>query len=168
MTYTDTATILGIKFGATIEQTIDKTWTEKIENIQGSVKDFYIRKLDIRQRKWVSNTWFLSKVWYTAQILPILDKYAQQITTVIIQYIWRGWIFRIPVTTLYKRKLEGGLGMTDTEAKCDTLYFARLEQQRQNKDIITAHWLTTQQQNIQRNNPPNWAPLPHALEYLRK
>jgi hypothetical protein len=102
MTYTDTATILGIKIGATIEQTIEKTWTEKIHNVQGSVKDLYIRKLYIRQRMWVSNTWFLSKVWYTAQILPIPDKYAQQITTIITQYIWRCWIFRVPVTTLYR------------------------------------------------------------------
>jgi hypothetical protein len=40
--------------------------------------------------------------WYAAQVLPITVKYAQQITAIIIQYLWRGWIFRVPVTTLYK------------------------------------------------------------------
>jgi hypothetical protein len=52
--YTDTATILGIEFCRTTEQTIDRTWAAAVRKMNGSAKDLNIRQLDIRQRIWVN------------------------------------------------------------------------------------------------------------------
>jgi hypothetical protein len=56
------------------------------------------------------HTRLLSKLWYVAQILPIPAQYARQIIAVILWYIWRGGIFRVPVSTLYRkgRRLKSG------------------------------------------------------------
>jgi hypothetical protein len=57
--YTEVEKILGISFGANIGCTIDYAWKEKVQKIQGCVEDFPIRKLDIKQRLRISNTWYL-------------------------------------------------------------------------------------------------------------
>lgn len=121
--YTNNATILGIQFGPTIAQTITTTWTDKIKKIRAGVQDYYIRQLDVQQRIRVCNVWLLSKIWYVAQLLPIQDDQANQIQAILLQYIWRGSIFRVSATTLYKKPTEGGLDMIHIKAKCDTLYF---------------------------------------------
>jgi hypothetical protein len=156
--YTDNAKILGINFGTTIAQNITHTWTDKINKIRASIKDFHIRQLDLQQKLRVCNVWLLSTIWYTAQLLPITDDQANQILTIIIQYIWRGSIFRVPITTLYKKATEGGLDMINIKAKCDALYLLRLTNQRQNSDTITAQWLKLHGALRQQDNPPIGSP----------
>ena len=165
--YTNNATILGIHFGPTIAQTITNTWTDKINKIWAGVQDYYIRQLDVQQRIRVCNVWLLSKIWYVTQLLPIQDDQANQIQAILLQYIWQGSIFRVPATTLYKKPTEGGLDMIHIKAKCDTLYFFRLQQQRHNPDAFTAHWLDLHDACRHHHNPLNWEPLPPTLEYLR-
>ena len=75
-------------------------------------------------------------------------------------------IFRLPSSTLYKPKHEGGLGMVN-RAKCRTLFIMRILKQCQQKDNITAQWIEQHAHFIQHNNPPHWIPLPQATEYLR-
>jgi hypothetical protein len=101
-----------------------------------------------------------------AQVLPITDIYVHQLTTTILQYIWRGWIFRLPITTLYKKISERGLGMIDIRAKCNMLYILRLILQSRDKNNVTARWIANYNALIQ-HNPPNWTPLPSSLDYLR-
>jgi hypothetical protein len=97
--YTETAKILGIHFGTNIGETIDNTWKDKVQKVRQCVNNNNLRKMDINQRMQCCNIWFLSKIWYAAQIIPISNKYAQQLTTSITQYIWSGWIFRVPAST---------------------------------------------------------------------
>jgi hypothetical protein len=123
--YTDNAKILGINFATTIAQTITNTWADKIYKIRAGIKDFHIRQLDLQQRLRVCNVWLLSKIWYIAQLLPITNDQANQILTSILQYIWRGSIFRVPITTRYKKTTDGGLEMINIKAKCDALYLLR-------------------------------------------
>jgi hypothetical protein len=158
--YTNVAKILGIIYGADIPAT-------KIHQIEGSVQDYHTRKLDIQQRIWSCNTWYLSKLWYAAQVLPITTQHTQQITTILVRYLWKGWIFKVPITTLYKKRSEGGLGVIHIKAKCDTLYINRLQLQRHTSNSITACWITQYNDKLQRDNPPNWANIPPTIEYLR-
>jgi hypothetical protein len=53
--YVPTTKILGIYYGTTIANTIEYTWKEKVNKIQGLVKEAYTRNLNIQQRMWVSN-----------------------------------------------------------------------------------------------------------------
>jgi hypothetical protein len=139
--YKEYTKILGIYFGTTIGKTIDNSWQEKAQKIRHCMKDCTTRKLDINQRLRICNTWYLSKIRYAAQIIPITDNYVQKITTSILTYIWRGWIFRVPASTLYKRPIDGGIGMPDIRAKCNMLLITRLTKQREKTDIVTAYWL---------------------------
>ena len=166
LTYANKAKILGIEFHNTMEQTIERTWNDVIQKLHGSIKDIYTRKLDIIQRMKISNTYLLSKIWYIAQLLPLTARQAQHITTIILGQLWKGWIFRVPVSTLYNRTSEGGINMVDVRAKCATLYFMRMEQQRHIQELPTAQWLRTLYATIQWKNPPNMAYLPKELEYL--
>jgi hypothetical protein len=165
--YKEDTEILGIYFGTTIGKTIDNTWQEKVQKIRHCMKDCNIRKLDINQRLRFSNTWYLSEIWYAAQIIPIIDKYAQQLTTTILQYIWRGWIFCVPVSTLYRHPIKGGIVMVDIKAKCNTLYITRLLTQSKKPETVTALWLSQHKGSMQLHNPPNWTFLSPPMEYLR-
>ena len=165
--YQPTNKILGIYFGSTIPQTIEYTWDEKVKIIQGSIKDAHTRNLDLQQRIWVTNAYHLSKIWYTAQIVPITEQKAQQITTKIHQYLWAGNIFRVPASTLHRKKHEGGLDMINIKAKCCTLYITRIMKQSQQRGNITGTWIKHHAQYAQKQNPPQWAPLPKEIEYLR-
>jgi hypothetical protein len=138
LTYTNTAKILGIEFHNTMEQTIARTWSDVIKKLHGSIKDIHTRNMDILQRMRISNTYLLSKIWYIAQLFPLPARQAQHITTLQLGQLWKGWIFRVPPTTLYNRSLEGGMNMVDVRAKCATLYFMRMEQQRHMQELPTA------------------------------
>jgi hypothetical protein len=112
------------------------------------------------------NTYLLSHLWHIAQLLPIPERHAQHITTIITGQLWKGWVFRVPITTLQKPYLEGGMNMVGIRAKCATLYFMRMELHRNTQNLPTAHWLHTMKTTIQWKNPPNRTHLTKNLEYL--
>ena len=126
------------------------------------MKELQIRQLDIQQRIWVSNSYYLAKIWYTAQIIPIPEKQAQRNTSIIHQFIWRGNIFRVPASTLHKPRHKGCLGMVNISAKCRTLFLMQLLKQGKQQDSITAHWIDQHEKYIQHDNPPQWITLPLA------
>lgn len=122
---------------------------------------------DIQQRISISNVYHLYKILYTAQIIPIPEDKAQQITKTIHQYICKGNIFRVPVSTLHKQKHEGGLAMINIREKCRTLFITRITKQCQQKENITAKWIRQHAHFVQHNNTPQWVSLPKVIEYLR-
>ena len=69
--------------------------------------------------------------------------YTQQLTTAITWYIWRGTVFRVPVSTLQLPKQMGGWEMPDIEAKCTALLLYRMYLQGQRNETVTVAWLQT-------------------------
>jgi hypothetical protein len=65
---------------------------------------------------------FDSSVWYLAQIFPIQEKHIRQINSAIAYFLWKGEIFRVPLSTLQREKKEGGWGLVDLAAKCRSLF----------------------------------------------
>lgn len=165
--YVPTTKILGIYYGVTIAHTIDYTWKEKVNKLQGIVRDTCTRNLNIQHRIWINNVGHLSKIWYASQILPITEQYARQLMATVTYYIWKGSIFRVPNSTLCQPEIKGGLQMTDVKAKCHALFITRILLQQRQQDSLTAQWLTQHTHLVQYQNPPNWVQLPEALEYLR-
>jgi hypothetical protein len=53
------------------------------------------------------HTYLLAKFWHTVQVLPPLRECINQIVSAIAWFIWRGAIFRLPPSTLQRRKEEG-------------------------------------------------------------
>ena len=107
------ATILGITFWGTIVQTINDSWARLTTKVRLQAKQAYTRDQCIAHRICYVHGFLLSKLWYTAQVLPAVRPYTQQLSTAITWYIWRGAIFRVPVSTLQKPKKEGRWGLLD-------------------------------------------------------
>jgi len=101
------------------------------------------------------NTFLLSKIWYTAQILPAPNIYTQQLATAITWYILRGTVFRVPVSTLQRPKQTEGCEMPDIEAKCTAFLLYRMYLQGQRNGTLTAAWLQTWNLSGRQENPPH-------------
>jgi len=56
-------------------------------------------------------------------------------------FLWKGEIFRVPLSTLQRMKMEGGWGMIQTAAKCMALLIHRMREQRKKKGAVTADWM---------------------------
>ena len=109
----------------------------------------------------------LAKIWYVAQVLPLPQAQAQQITTICSWYIWQGAIFRVPITSLYRPKDKGGWDLPHVASKCKTLLYQRLLDRGARDGNVTAdlqrHW------HVQEAlvNPPYAPRIPTKLIHLR-
>jgi len=121
--------------------------------------------------------YLLAKIWHIAQVFPITKEHARQIGTAISWYIWRGSIFRVPLSTLQRAPQKGGLGLSNVEAKCRALFISRLRTTAEHEGTLTEAWL--QQWNLTEawlkhwnltkahENPPDIRLIPRQYEYLR-
>jgi hypothetical protein len=91
----------------------------------------------------------------------------RQIISAIAWYIWQGAIFRVPISTLQRRKEKGGWGLADAEAKCRALLLYRMWTQSHRDVEITAELQRYWNLNEKRRNPPHIQRIPKRLEYLR-
>jgi hypothetical protein len=113
------------------------------------------------------HTYILAKIWHNLQIFPASKEYFRQIVMVITWYIWHGAVFRVPISTLQRRKDHGGLELIDVAAKCRVLLITRLWAQGKVEGSLTAEWLQFWGLPTTRSNPPTLRVVPQKLEYLR-
>jgi len=165
--YVSQVKILGIHFTPSIQQTIHKNWAIKTNRIRGMAKAAYYREICLDKRISYVHAYILATAWYIAQILPLPTNCVRQINMAITWYIWRGEIFRVPLSTLQLPKKEGGWGLIDIEAKCKTLCVCRMRATRNDRGEITAEWLQKWVLTRQEENPPYVNRIPEQLEYLR-
>ena len=104
----DRIKVLGVTFGPTIAHTMKYSWAGVINAVRAQARTTYTRSLCFAQRVRYVQGCLLAKIWYMAQIVPLTNVHAQQITTIYTWYLWQGAIFRVPVTTLHRPKEEGG------------------------------------------------------------
>jgi hypothetical protein len=88
------------------------------------------------------------------------------LTIAIVWYIWRGAIFRVPLSTLQRPKRMGGWGLVDIEAKCRALLLCRMYLQSKREVSATAKWLQSWNLSGQRANPSHAQQIPVKLAYL--
>jgi len=110
----------------------------------------------------------MARVWYLAQIYPPPDECVRQLNTTISWYVWRGEIFRIPLSALQRRKGEGGWDLIHITAKSCALFLYRLRQQGLRLGTPTAEWLRSWGLMAQNNIPPYRDRIPATLQYLRR
>jgi hypothetical protein len=80
----------------------------------------------------------MTKAWYIAQIFPPPDDCVKQLNTTISWFIWKGDIFRVPLSTLQRRKEAGGWGLINLQTKGLALFIHRMRTQGQQTGTITA------------------------------
>jgi hypothetical protein len=96
--------ILSITFRGTIKQTMVDTRTRITAKVRAHAKEAYTTGPFLADRLKYANTYLLSKIWYTAQIISVPNSTVQQLQTAITLYIWKGAILRLPTTILQKPK----------------------------------------------------------------
>jgi hypothetical protein len=102
-----------------------------------------------------------AKLWYTAQVLQPPSECLRQIISAIMLYIWQGAIFRVPLSTIQRRKDDGGWGLIEVNSKCRALMITRIWLQGQRDWTMMEGWQGYWRIQGMRNNPPHIRPIPH-------
>lgn len=110
-------TIFGIKFG---DVTPDDIWNPLLRKIEITLNLFKTRQLSLYGKAKLINTMVLSKLWYTATIIPLNKHYETLITRLIFSFIW-GKIESIRRKTMYLPNKEGGIGLANIQLKTQSL-----------------------------------------------
>jgi hypothetical protein len=87
--------------------------------------------------------------------------------TTISWFIWKRDIFRVPLSTVYRRKEQGGWDLINFSAKGQALFLYRMRQHMMKGKTITWAELRTWGLSAKRTNPPLRDVIPEGLGYLR-
>ena len=128
------------------------SWARLTGKVRAQAKRALTRGPCLAARIRYVNTFLLSEIWYTAQILPAPNKYAQ-LTTAIAWY------------TLQRPQQMGGWEIPDIEAKCTALLYRMYLQGQWNATVIAA-WLQTWNRTGRQAIPPHATTFPTELDYL--
>jgi hypothetical protein len=108
--------ILGLNFRGTIRASTIDTWSRLTGQVRAIAREAYSRDLHIAHRIQYVHSYLLAKIWYAAQIFVVPSQQVRNLNMAITYFIWRGSVFRVPITVLRMRKQEGGLGLIDVYA----------------------------------------------------
>jgi hypothetical protein len=100
--------ILGLHMANTAALSTISSWSRITNMVRTQAHEAYSRDLDLAQRIQYVHTYLLAQLWHTAQVLPAPSENVGQIVSAFAWYIWQGAIFRVPLSTLQRRKEKGG------------------------------------------------------------
>jgi hypothetical protein len=106
--YHENVKILRVHFTSTTSQLAMNSWSVVTGGLRAQACEAYYRELSLNKRIQFVQTYMLARVWFTAQIFPMPLTCERQINTAITWFLWRGSIFRVPLSTIQRRKLQGG------------------------------------------------------------
>jgi endonuclease/exonuclease/phosphatase family metal-dependent hydrolase len=165
--YKNKIKILGIEYHTETERTINDNWDRVTKGIRLQASEVYSRDLEIDQRICYVHEYLLAKAWYIAQMMPLPITYERQINTIINWFVWKGEIFKVPISTLQKPKKEGGWDLVNVAAKSRMLYYHRTMMQGRKEGTLSAGWLRKWGADKRSQNPPNRNNIPPNMEYIR-
>jgi hypothetical protein len=133
--------ILGVLFTNKVRLSTTTSWRLVTQAIRHQAHDSYHRDLALHLRIQYVNIYLLAKAWHLPQIFSHPKVAVARINTVISWYIWKGSVFRVPLSTLYRPKHKGGWQLTHLDAKCRTLLYCRLHQMCTQDSTPSGRWL---------------------------
>jgi len=163
--YYENMKILGIHFTRTASQSALKSWSVVTDGLREQAREAYYRELSLNKRMHFVHTYMLACAWFTAQIFPMPRTCERQINTAITWFLWRGSIFRVPVSTIQRRKLQSGWDLINVSAKSRALLHFRLQAQSTAPGTLTADWFRKWNLQIPGPNPPQIQRIPANIEY---
>ena len=89
------------------------------------------------------------------QIFPPTPHHALDINSAIAWYIWKSDIFMVPLSTLERKKTDGGWDLITVDAKCRALFLHHLQMQCQRAGSPTLDWMQYWNLDSSLGNPPN-------------
>jgi hypothetical protein len=126
------------------------------------------RKLSLDKRIHYVHNHLMVRVWYLAQTYPPPEVCARQSNSTIAWFLWRGDIFRVPFSTLRRRKDEGDWGLKHLTAKSHALFLNRLRKQRSRQRTVTTKWLRQWGLTGLSHNPPYRDGIPATISCLQR
>jgi hypothetical protein len=134
--------ILGMCIGRSTKQSVIDTCNQVTRQVKTHVKNAYHRDLCLAQRIQFVHTCLLAKIWYVAQLFPAPKTIIQQLNAAVIYFIWKGSMFRVPLSMLHAGKMEGGWDLVNVEAQCRALFLYRMHVQGTRSGLATAASMT--------------------------
>lgn len=153
--------ILGITFTENFNDTVDENWSAVLRGFQIRLWMNNTRNLNLVQKVILLNTYVTSKLWYTASIIPLSNKYAGKFISRMGSFLWYGkpWT-RIAFESLILPKNRGGLNLHSPSIKAKALIL--------NRSMIMAAELPYLWSFLEFNaNPPNVGGIPRKYEHIR-
>lgn len=163
----DNLTILGVTYYSNILQIQAANWDPVIRKVTFTARELYNRDLCLYQRVWALHSYVLSQLWFKSQVLVIPEKHARQITGVMLWSIWKGQIFKVPLSTLYRDLTAGGIGLFHVKLKCLSLFLGRNLKIEDEAKTFTSAWFQFWKTRIDLRSPPNLRPIPSTNIYLK-
>lgn len=169
--YATEVKVLGLHFGNTVSASSKLTWNRVLQSVRGILIDSGNRNLSLSQRVWYASVYALSKLWHAAQVLPLDDDVRKKLNTAVAAFIWRGFLYRVPMEVIVRSRAQGGLGFPNLKLKCTSMLTGRWHTMRVlDPDGFSGEWAETVEMMVPVGNPPNvgavWAAAPHYKEYL--
>jgi len=138
----------------TVSQSANNSWSAVTGRIRAQAHDAYSSDLCLDQRILYVHNFLLATAWYTAQIFPPPDECTQQLHTAISWYLWRGEIFKGPLSTLQRPTQQGGWGLIHVAAKSHTLNLYQLRIQGQKTETLKSRVVTRMGPTQAKHKPP--------------
>ena len=138
--------ILGFTICPTYSETLQSTWERVYRGVQCTLFAWEKRALNtLQQQVKVLQTFALSKLWYTAQVLPIPSSVVKKLEAASSSFIFRGRPERLKLAELQKPVEGGGLGLVCIATKAECLLLRQsvrvLERREENCCHHLAHWI---------------------------
>jgi hypothetical protein len=138
--YREHTTILGFHTAKTVREAAEGSRRKTMGPIQAHAQGSHGRKMTLDRRILYVHTYLLACAWYIAQIYPPPESTVRQVNMMTVWFTWKGDIFRVPLTTLYRNKRDGEWELIDWASKCQTLFLYQTRHTRDRKGTITAEW----------------------------
>jgi len=164
--YCTEMTILGFQFSSTVSKSGKSSWTKVTGHVKAKAKEVYGRELCLTQRIQDVHAFLLAKIWHIAQIFSVSKEHVRQFAMAIVRFIWMGTTFGVPLSTLQRRKQDGGLELLDIEAKCRALFLIKMRDQGAKEGTLTAGWVQRWNLRKPEGNSPNILRIPQTYECL--
>ena len=165
--YSQTVKILGFKFSNRVNVAANMSWSIVSSRVRSAARETYYRDMNLAMRIKFVHVFLLARIWYVAQVFPPSADHIRRINTSIAWFIWRGDIFRVPLSTLQRGRSGGGWDLVHVWSKCRSLFLNRLYVQSGCDSSFTASWLRKWDIQPGSANPPYYARIPAAMGYLR-
>jgi len=90
---------------------VRENWDSVIKQLEKRCETLSHRKISIKGRAVLANTFLLSKAWYVARIFSPPPDVMKQMKKLIVAYVWDGKHQSVSTDTLFKPLQSGGIGL---------------------------------------------------------
>ena len=105
--YCNKIKILGFYFTDRVNVAKKETWSNITSQVRSAAQAAYYRDLNLDARIRYVHEFLLARIWYVAHIFPLPTDSMRQLNTTIFWFLWRGEIFRVPLSTLHRGRDDG-------------------------------------------------------------